>query len=102
MITAGKAETSDDLSGYFTTDDFGKIATLNKTGARVAGHFDNDQETRELGEVEAVIAVPVFTCPTSELGALIEGDSLVIEGIKYTVTNRMDQGDGISMLRMAT
>jgi hypothetical protein len=85
----------EDLSPFFSTDDFAVSATLN--GVAVTGIFDAGY-LEAFGEVEG--RQPAFTLPTASASAAAHGQSLVIGVTTYKVRGVEPDGTGVTLLRL--
>lgn len=89
----------EDLSPFFSTDDFGTAATFTHIGGSpvsVAGIFDASFED-PLG-IEG--RFPRFVCPVSAVPSVGHGDSLVIGSVSYKVVGVKPDGTGIMLLTL--
>jgi len=80
----------EDLAPFFS--DFGQPATL--AGVAVTGIFDNPY-TEAFGMASRV---PIFQLPTEDLGAAVQGSTLVTGGVTFRVTAVQDDGTGVTTL----
>ncbi|MEY2654031.1 MAG: hypothetical protein RLZZ524_1059 [Pseudomonadota bacterium] len=86
----------EDLSPFFSEEDFAVAATLN--GAAVTGIFDVPY-TEPLGNFVAGLA-PIFTLPTASASSAAQGQTLVIGATTYKVAGVEPDGTGITTLRL--
>jgi len=85
-----------DLEQLFAND-FSVAATYN--GSTVRGIFDNEYRPAEFGgEVGVAGTDPAFTCRTSEINAAVEGETITISGVNYTIRDIMPDGTGVTEL----
>jgi hypothetical protein len=79
------------LPAYFV--DFG--ATATKSGVAVPGIFDNSYDSA----FDMVAGTgPVFRCQTAS--AVVAGNTMVINGVSYTVTVAEPDGTGMTLCRL--
>jgi Phage Head-Tail Attachment len=86
----------EDLSPFFSEEDFAVAATLN--GAAVTGIFDAPY-IEPIGNYVAGTA-PMFTLPTTSASAAAQGQTLVIGATTYKVAGVEPDGTGITTLRL--
>jgi len=91
-------ESATDRNFFFESDAFADTATL-ADASTVNGIFDTEErEVDTDGEVNVVADDPQFTCRTSDVSGLKEGDTLTIEGVQYAIRYRRDDGTGVTDL----
>lgn len=84
---------TEDLPSFFL--DFGVDATVG--GATVRGIFDNDFLT-SLGVTAGT--GPVLLLPTASVDSAVQGDSVVIAAVSYTIAGIEPDGTGLTLLRL--
>lgn len=91
----------DKLDAFIQPADFAVVATitLQSGGTRtVRGIYDDPYLNADLGEYEADISEPRFTCKLADVAGVKRGDSVVIAGEVGTYdVLREPQGDGTGM-----
>lgn len=71
-------------------------ATLN--GVAITGKFDNGSAS---GLSNMMLGSnPTFTCKTADAGSSSRGQTLVVDGVSYTVREVKPDGTGISLLEL--
>lgn len=114
-------ETADDLAVFFNTNDFGVAASKDRDnlllengfsllaedgsqilfsdGSSVNGIFDNDfVEVDAGGGVGFALQQPRFVCRTADVSTTVEGDSISINSVNYTIRIVQDDGTGVTTL----
>jgi hypothetical protein len=87
----------EDLSGFFKVSDFGTAALYN--GATTVNGIFDAAYADPLGLAEGT--APVFMCATASVPAAAHGDTLVINGVTYTVRGVEPDASGlVVMLRL--
>jgi hypothetical protein len=87
---------TEDLSVFFSTDDFAVAATLQ--GVAVNGIFD-ETYMEPIGNVVEGRA-PIFTCATTAIPAVSQGQTLVIGARTFKVRGVEPDGTGVTRLRL--
>jgi len=85
----------DDLNRFF--NDFAVVATLSG-GSTINVLFDRNPEVALTAVETADILV---TAKTTDVSALVAGDTLVIGGVTYYVEKNEPDGTGISILTLS-
>jgi len=96
-------ETDIERAIFFEADDFGITATLTIDGqeSQVTGIFDDDYEDVDVGgAVPFAASAPTFHARTADMVGVEEGDTLAIDDDVYTVRVVMNDGTGLTMLRL--
>jgi len=79
--------------------DFGVPAVFGSL--QIIGIFDNDiQEIAAGGTASFAVEVPRFLCRSSDVFGVVEGDAITIAGVLYHVLTVMDDGQGMTELRL--
>jgi len=92
-------ESTTDRDYFVASDDFGTTATFTSPAlGAVSGIFDNDDTVMD--EVNAVRAELSFTAESSSVPGVGEGSTLTINSTNYLVRYRLDDGTGITTLRL--
>jgi len=90
---------TDDLPGFFDTNEFGIAATFDATSIKVI--FDRAFIAQEVnGEVDIQSTEPIAFCRTSDVSSAAQGDTIVIDSTTYTITGVEDDNTGITILRL--
>lgn len=88
-------ETNDDIDLFF--DVFASVVVYS--GATFNGIFDNDYFDAEVGgSVTFATSQPRLTVPTYRVAGMVDGDTLTVDGVSYTVRVIMNDGTGVSVL----
>jgi len=87
-----KEQVADDLDVFLNTDEFADEATIG--GETVNGIFDN--EHTEVLDVSGTH--PAFTCKTSDVSGVSQGDTVTINGTGYRVVSIKPDGTGMTTL----
>lgn len=74
-------------------------ATANKT---INAIFDEAQEIIDVETGQVISAKPQLTCKTSDVSAILRHSACVINGVSYYVIDIMDDGTGVTMLKVST
>lgn len=85
----------EDLSGFFSTDDFAVAAVVN--GSPVKGIFDNAY-LEQLGPTPGT--QPQFVCAADSVPGVAFGATAVIESVTYKVIAAEPDGTGLMLLRL--
>lgn len=96
-------ETDADRAIFFAVDDFGAQATLSIDGSetQINGIFENDFEEVETGGMVSFAASsPTFHGRSVDLADAGEGDTLTINGSGYVIRVVMNDGTGMTMLKL--
>lgn len=89
-------ETTDDLANFF--DDFAVTVTfMDPALGQIKGILDTERNEIDIG-IDAI--VPVLTTRTALLTGVGEGSRLRLNGLHYSVKNRMDDGTGVTDLEL--
>lgn len=97
----------ENLDDFLSTDDFAVVATITpQSGAQrfVKGIFDDPYFNSDIGEYEADLSHPRFTCKFEDVDGLKRGDSVSVQGEFGTFTIMSDpqrDGTGMAVLRMS-
>lgn len=95
MTLAGVMD--DDLSTFYSTDDFAVAATLTHDGVSTSINvlFSNPFRAMnpETGALETT--APMARCKTSDVSASVQGDTLAIAGTTYYVIGIQPGEDGL-------
>lgn len=86
-------ETADDLTILMAD---GETAVID--GSNVKGHFEHEHDPVQAGMVEFSVQSASFTCKTSDVSSVAEGETVTISGSSYTVTDVQPDGTGVTML----
>lgn len=90
-------ESADDRSIFVAVDDFGVAATFG--ASTVNGIFDNDfVEVDAGGGVGFALQQPRFVCRTADVSSAVEGDTITINAVTYTIRIVQDDGTGMTTL----
>lgn len=93
-----------DLDTLFASSDFGEAngAIRNNDSANpIPGIFDDEDVEAQNGEGITVLVPQVtFTCASSKVPALADGDTFLIRGVEYTARFWMDDGTGVVEIHM--
>jgi hypothetical protein len=95
----------DDLTPFFSTAEFAKVATFTFPGTpsttrAVKGIFDNGYFDREAGHTVIDTTKPQFTCPTAETEGVRRGGIVVIDDKTYSILVVEPDGTGVSIIRL--
>lgn len=92
-------ETDSDLLRFFDTDDFALSVTFTDPAlGTVRAMADNAVEEIDIG---LLAENPILDCRTSDIVGVVEGSTLTIEGVTFTVLDRKDDGSGITTLELS-
>lgn len=90
---------AEDLTPFFDTDDFGVAATYNGS-TTVNGIFDNGFSA--IGNDPGIEgSLPTFTCRTADVPSAVQGDTLTISAVAYTVVGVHPDGTGVVTLALS-
>lgn len=93
-----------DLTVLFGSSDFGETdgAVRNgDTASPIPGIFDDEDVERENGEGVTIIQSQItFTCASSKVPSLADGDVMSIRGVDYNVRYWEDDGSGVVVIYM--
>ena len=88
-----------DLAAILSVDEFAVSSTFN--GAAVSGVFDNETIPVETGGYVSVHQEqPRFTCRTSDIVGIAEGQAVVISGVTYVVKAWVHDGTGVTVVQL--
>lgn len=97
-------ESYDDLGDFFVLDDFAieaKFIQVGKSVKIIRGIFDNPQIARGMNnEFEITIPQPKFTCRTTDIPNVEDGDKLKIGSVEYYIRVQINDGEGVSTLSL--
>lgn len=97
-------ESNDDLSIFFELDDFGTEAVYTQTNKRpikVNGIFDNPHASITATDMmDVTMPKPSFVCRTVDIPTAVEGDTIKINNVTYTVRVVATDGLGVTTLVM--
>jgi len=89
------------FDAFFDTTGFAVPATLTVSGTPSAVTVIFDAAYVDpLGQIEG--SVPMVWLTTSEAGAVVQGDTILVGATTYTVVEVMPDGTGITQLRLRT
>ena len=95
----------DDLNAFISTEEFAVTATVRLQGGGtrvITGIFDDPHLNAELGEYEADISRPRFTCKESDAINVLREDVVEINGLTYDIiTSAQPDGTGMALLELA-
>lgn len=91
---------TEDLTEFFSTNDFAVTATLDGT-VSVNGIFDNASSPIAGGEVDVEGSIPTFTCAAADVPAVANGQTIVISDTTYTVVAVHPDGTGVVTLGLS-
>lgn len=93
-----------DLATILSTDEFAVSATYTPSGgsaSTVNGVFDNETVPVDAGGfVQVHEEQPRFTCRTSDVSGVSDGDNIVISAISYTIRAWVHDGTGVTILQL--
>ena len=97
-------ESDTERTVFLATSDFAQAATYTPSGgsgASINGVFDNGDGLVDLGgRVGVTSGDPQFVCCTSDVFSAAEGDALVTGSVNYTIRDVIDDGTGMTTLRL--
>jgi hypothetical protein len=97
-------ETDLERAVFFEANDFGVSAIYTPAGGdpvTIEGIFDDRHEEVDAGGgVPFSITSPQFHTRTADVPGALEGDTLEIGGIVYTIRVVMPDGTGLTMLQL--
>jgi hypothetical protein len=96
---------NDDILLLLDVDDFAVSGTFTKADASsqstILGIFDNETVPVEAGGFTTVHEQqPRFTCRTSDIPTVAEGDTLLINSVTYTIRAWVHDGTGVTTLQL--
>lgn len=80
----------ENVNQFFQTGDFAHAASYDG-GTIVNGHFDAAYSD-PTGSIASVS--PMFECPAADIPAAGVGKTLIVDGVTYTIKNRIPLDDG--------
>lgn len=93
-----------DLDTLFASSDFGEADGAVRNGDTanpILGIFDDEDVEAQNGEGVIVLVPQVtFTCASSKVPNLVEGDTLLVRSVTYTIRFWMDDGTGVVTLHL--
>lgn len=97
-------ESYDDLGAFFILEDFAISVNFLQNDVvigSVLGIFDNPQISRGINQdFDITIPQPRFTCRTTDLPSVQEGDKLSINSVQYYIRVQINDGEGVSTLSL--
>lgn len=94
-------ESATDLSYYLSDNDFGVIANFTSPAlGNVYGIFDTETQLIDGGTVQFEQQQPEFICRTSDVSDVIEGSTVTISSVDYSVKNVQGDGAGMTSLTL--
>lgn len=94
----------DDLDAVFASSDFGEAtgAVLNgDTANPIPGIFDDEDVEAQNGEgLTVLVPNTTFTCASSKVSGIDEGQTMVIRSVTYTVRYWEDDGAGTHTIHL--
>lgn len=84
--------------------DFGVSATYTPAGgagAAISVLFDNEYAPMNLGGVEVESLGPAAQCKTSDVSGAAHGDTLTIDGTRYSIIGVHPDGTGLTVLLLS-
>lgn len=81
---------TEDFDDFFDTGEFAVVATVGIS--EIKGILD--KEYVELLDIQGY--APVFTCKTSDISAVSDGDTYVIDSVTYHQIKKEQDGTGIT------
>lgn len=84
-----------DLDVFFDDDEFAKEATL-PTGVKIKVIVDSSYQ--ELLNVEN--ARTLITGKASDLTSIVQGSTIILDSVSYSVKEKHPEGDGITVLEL--
>ena len=84
----------DDLGGFFNVDEFAHAATFSALAEPVNGVYNNAYEAEDVLDMEFSGTAPTFTCATSDLTGVSEGQQVTVAGILHRITDMQESGTG--------
>lgn len=95
---------SDDLAAILNIDEFATAATYTPSGGAavtINGIFDNETVPVETGGFVPVHEEqPRFTCRTSDVSSIADGDALTVAAVGYTVRAWVHDGTGVTVIQL--
>jgi len=90
---------TEDVDAFFNTADFAVAATLTVGGTPSAINCIFDRSYLDpLGQFEG--SAPTAWLTTAVAGAVVQGDTLLVNATTYTVVEVMPDGTGVTQLRL--
>ena len=90
---------NEDILTLFDLDDFAVAATYE--GGLINGIFDNETVPVDAGGFAQVHQEqPRFTCRTSDLPDIAEGQAIIISGLTYDIKAWVHDGTGVTTLQL--
>lgn len=89
---------ANDLATIFASSDFGEAEnSVTLAGVTIRyGIFDDGDIDVQMGEgVAQIVPQPMFTCPSSQVPNIADGQIMVIRTESFTVKNWKNDGTGI-------
>ncbi|GEM_PF-4294496 len=65
---------------------------------RVFAQFSTPTTHAEAGEAAVTVPVPQIMLCTTDAGEMVRGDAVEVHGERYVVSDRLDDGDGLTIL----
>ena len=97
---------TDDISAVFDATDFAVTGTFTPVGGMitsVTGIFDDEDLQIDMGDGTSMLQHSArFTCSSSDVTGVREGDSLVVSGVSYRVEYVKDDGTGVIEMYLET
>ncbi|WP_299297450.1 head-tail joining protein [uncultured Tateyamaria sp.] len=95
----------EDLSAFFSPDEFATTAVITRGAEEVAevlGIFDDPNEVASLGDYNMDHPTPRFTCPAAAVVDVRYKDTATIDGTAYDVMQEPElDGTGLATLILA-
>jgi len=89
---------TEDLTAFFSTDDFGTSAVYSGTGSTINGIFDAAYAEALDGMVQG--SQPAFVTRTADVPSATHGQTITISGTAYKIVGVEPDGTGLTLLRL--
>jgi len=97
-------ESNADRLAFFNPEEFGVTATITSSSSGsesdVVGIFDSNYLNLDLGSSSVTTSDLQFMCRTMDVSAFTQGDTLVLNGTTYEITDVQEDGTGVTVLKL--
>jgi hypothetical protein len=81
-----KEQLQEDLKNvFFNPNEFGTLATINKTNRSIAGMFSTEHEVGTFDDQQIISNDPIFSCSTSDTYDIKQNEEITINNNCYEV-----------------
>ena len=95
---------TDDLTDFMLEEEFAvEVTGLEGTSNEFTFYaiFDDAQVIEDMATGQYIKADPQLVCRSADVSNFDKGDTLIVDSITYIVREKMDDGTGVTILRVS-